>query len=70
MKRIENIRSDINKLISAQSVNLNQVNVLNILFMANEIYTGESDSVGVNEKRNFEIFKKNQPKKNKNLVIN
>ena len=53
-----------------QSVNLNQVNVLNILFMANEIYTGESDSVGVNEKRNFEIFKKNQPKKNKNLVIN
>ena len=38
--------------------------------MANEIYTGESDSVGVNEKRNFEIFKKNQPKKNKNLVIN
>ena len=38
--------------------------------MANEIYTGESDSVGVNEKRNFEIFKKNQPEKNKNLVIN
>ena len=38
--------------------------------MANEIYTGESDSVGVNEKRNFEIFKKNQPKKSKNLVIN
>ena len=58
MKRIENIRSDINKLISAQSVNLNQVNVLNILFMANEIYTGESESVGVNEKDNFEIKKK------------
>ena len=38
--------------------------------MANEIYTGESESVGVNEKGNFEIKKKNQPKKNKNLVIN
>ena len=36
LKGIENIRSDINKLISAQIINLNQVNVLNILFMTNE----------------------------------
>ena len=44
LKRIENIHSDINKIISMQSLNLNQVNVLNILFMVNEIFTGESES--------------------------
>ena len=38
LKRIENICIDINKIISMQS-NLNQINVLNILFMANEIFT-------------------------------
>ena len=32
LKRIENIRSDINKIINMQSLNSNQVNVLNILF--------------------------------------
>ena len=31
-------------LNSMQSLNLNQVNVLNILFMVNEIFTGESES--------------------------
>ena len=36
LKGIENIRSDINKLVSAQIINLSQVNVLNILFMTNE----------------------------------
>ena len=45
-----------------QSLNLNQVNVLNILFMVNEIFTGESESVGVNEKGNFEIFKQKSDK--------
>ena len=44
LKRIGNIHSDINKVISMQSLNLNQVNVLNILFMVNEIFTGESES--------------------------
>ena len=62
LKRIENIRSDINKFLSEQSINLNQVNVLNILFMVNEIFTGESESVGVNEKGNFEIFKQKSDK--------
>ena len=47
LKRIENICSDINTLVSVQSINLNHVNVLNILFMVNEIFTGES--VGVLE---------------------
>ena len=62
LKRIENIRSDINKFLSEQSINLNQVNVLNILFMVNEIFTGESESVGVNEKGDFEIFKEKSDK--------
>ena len=39
LKRIENIRSDINKLISMQSLNLNQINLLNILFKVDEIFT-------------------------------
>ena len=63
MKRIENIRSDINKIISIQSLNLNQINVLNFLFMVNEIFIGESESVEVNEEGNFEIFKEKLDKK-------
>ena len=39
------------------SINLNQVNVINTLFMANEIFTGESESFRVNKEGNFEIFK-------------
>ena len=62
LKRIENIRSDINKFLSEQSINLNQVNVLNILFMVNEIFTGESESVGVSEKGDFEFFKEKSDK--------
>ena len=63
LKRIENIRSDINKIISIQSLNLNQINVLNFLFMVNEIFIGESESVEVNEEGNFEIFKEKLDKK-------
>ena len=62
LKGIENIRGDINKLVNAQSINLNQVNVLNILFMVNEIFTGESESVGVYEKGNFEVSKEKSDK--------
>ena len=40
-----------------QSLNSNQINVLNILFMVNEIFTGDSESVEVNKEGNFEIFK-------------
>ena len=39
------------------NLNLNQINVLNILFMVNEIFTGDSGSVEVNKEGNFEIFK-------------
>ena len=37
LKRIENIRSDINKIVSVQSINSNQANVLKILFMVEKI---------------------------------
>ena len=57
MKRIENTRSDINKIISMQSFKLNQVNLINILFMVNEIFNGEGESVEVNKEGNFEVFK-------------
>ena len=70
MKIIENISSDINKLVGAESNNLNQVNLLNILLMANEIFTRESESVGVNGKGDFADFKEKLDKKNKNLMNN
>ena len=57
LKRMENVRSHINKLISIQSLKLNQINVLNTLFMVNEIFTGESESVEVNKEGNFKVFK-------------
>ena len=44
--------------------------MLNILFMLNEIFTGESESVGVYEKGNFEVSKEKSDKKNKNLMNN
>ena len=44
------------------NININQISVLNILFMANEIFTGESMSVRVNEKGDFEIFKEKSDK--------
>ena len=62
LKGIENIRSDINKLVNAQSISLNQFNVLNILLMVNETFIGESESVGVNKKGDFEIFKEKSDK--------
>ena len=40
-----------------QSITLNQANVINTLSMVNEIFTGESESVGVNKEGNLEIFK-------------
>ena len=63
MKRRKNICNDINKIINMQSLNLNQINLLNILFMLNEIFTGESESVEVNKDGNIEIFKENQKRK-------
>ena len=44
-KIIENIRRDINEIISIQSINPNQINEINTLFMVNEIFTGEIESI-------------------------
>ena len=57
LKRTVSTCSDINKIISMQSLNLNQVNVLNNLFMINEIFTGDCESVEVNKEDNFDGFK-------------
>ena len=38
LKIIENIRSDTNKRVTMQSINLNQVNVINTLFMVDEFF--------------------------------
>ena len=57
LKRTVSTCSDINKIISMQSLNLNQINVLNNLFMINEIFTGDCESVEVNKEDNFEGFK-------------
>ena len=62
LKRKENIRSDINKIISTESLNVNQANFVNILFMVNEIFTGKSKSVGVNKEGSFEIFEEKSNK--------
>ena len=40
-----------------QSLNLNQINMLNILCMINGIFTGEIESVELNKEGNFEDFK-------------
>ena len=56
LKGIENIRNDINKIIS-MSLNQNQIIVLNIIFMVNDFFTGEIESVGLNNEGNFEVFK-------------
>ena len=70
LKRTENIRRDIDKLISIQSLNTNQISLLNILFMVNEVFTGEIESVEVNSEGNLEIFKEKSDKKNKYLMNN
>ena len=45
-----------------QSLNSNQINLLNILFMVNEIFTGESESAEVNKEGIIEIFKEKSNK--------
>ena len=56
MKRINNICSDITKNINKESLNSNQVNVINILFMVNEIFAGEIKSVKANNEGTLEVF--------------
>ena len=53
-----------------QSLNLNQINVLIILFMVNQIFTGESESVEVNKVGNFEVLKEKLYKRKQKSVNN
>ena len=57
LKRIRNIRSDIAKIINQGSLNLNQVEVINALFMVDEIFTGEIKTVKANNEGALEVFK-------------
>ena len=50
-------------LIKLLVCNSNQINVVNTLFMVNEIFNGEIGSVEVNEEGNFEVFKEKSDKK-------
>ena len=57
LKRIKNIRSDITKIINMQGLNSNQVKGVNIIFMVNEIFTREIESVKANKEDILKVFK-------------
>ena len=58
MKKINNIRNNITKIINNKSLNSNQLEVVNIIFMATEIFTGEIESVKANNEGTLEVLKK------------
>ena len=57
LERITSIRDDIDKLISQEALTPNQVEVLNILFMVDEIFTGKIKFVKFNDKGVLKVFK-------------
>ena len=63
LKRIEDIRSDINRIVSVQSINSNQANVLNILFILDEILLEKVRVLKLMKKAILRFLKKNQTKK-------
>ena len=65
MKKINNIRNDITKIINNKSLNSNQLEVVNIIFNANEIFTGEIESVKANNEGTLEVFKKKSDREKK-----
>ena len=56
LKRINNIGSDITKVINKESINLNQIRVINTLFMVDETFTGKIKSVEANNDGIREVF--------------
>ena len=66
LERIDNICSDIETVINQKSINLNQVEVINTLFMVNEIFTGNFKSIKANSKDTLEVYKENSDRKTKN----
>ena len=57
LNKIFIIYRDIDTILSQKRLNPNQVEVLNILFMVDEIFTGEIKWVKENDKGNLEVFK-------------
>ena len=45
-----------------QTLNPNQINMLNTLFMVNEIFTGKMESIGVKKEGNLKVFKEKSDK--------
>ena len=66
LERIDNICSDIETIINRKSINLNQVEVINTLFMVDEIFTGNFKSIEANSKDTLEVYKENSDRKTKN----
>ena len=63
LKSINNIRTDIRKIINKESLIPNQVEVINILFMVDEIFTGEIKSAKSNNEDTLEVFKEKTGRK-------
>ena len=66
LERIDNICSDIETIINRKSINLNQVEVINTLFMVDENFTGNFKSIKANSKDTLEVDKENSDRKTKN----
>ena len=56
MPRITSIRDDIDQIISQETFTLNQVDVLNVLFTVDGIFTRKIKSVKANDEGVLEVF--------------
>ena len=65
MKRITDIRDNITTIINQKILNLNQIEVINILSMVDEIFTGKTKTVKGDDQGVLEIFEE----KNSNTAI-
>ena len=56
LKKINSICGDINKIISQKTPTSNQAEVLNIIFIVNESFTGKTKTIKTNNEGTLEIF--------------
>ena len=56
LKKINSICGDINKIISQKTLTSNQAEVLNIIFIVNESFTGKTKTIKTNNEGTLEIF--------------
>ena len=59
LKRITDIRDNITTIINQKILNLNQIEVINILSMVDEIFTGKTKTVKGDDQGVIEIFEEN-----------